>query len=273
MTSAALQSQIIRSWKDVTRGRQNARIARLAYTQDGECHAAAAKARAYALELKVALEQEYRRRTGLEPGRIIVPSLRAFAAVLGLFRTCVTLKKEPMHRLQLSRADIAQHAKLSPATTAAVLRWLDSRHAEHRGVQLDRRPLGWIHRAYRYGEALLVTPAGRTRKCAVNRTNATWLTPEGAIALKTIAKQARELAGPARAANDNKPKPASPPKRRIDVVSHVSHALHRVQERSADDDPDFHARRAAQKRGDVDYNAWALRILSRDDSSGDDNRR
>ncbi len=85
---------------------------------------------------------------------IVLPGPDMFASVLGVFRTCATLKKRKMLALELSAQDIADVVHKSKSTVEAVLRWLGSGPIEYKGEQVSRG-LGIIDRARRTGLAFL----------------------------------------------------------------------------------------------------------------------
>ena len=82
--------------------------------------------------------------------RIDLPSEHVFGSLLGLFRTCATLKKSPIGRLELSVEEIAELINYSKSTTEAALRWLGCGPIEYRGDILARG-LEIIHRGRRTG--------------------------------------------------------------------------------------------------------------------------
>lgn len=86
--------------------------------------------------------------------RIDLPSPRAFGRVLGVFRTCATLKQNRISALELSAADIAALVDYSKSTVEAVLRWLGSETIEYEGAQVSRG-LGVLDRVRRKGPALV----------------------------------------------------------------------------------------------------------------------
>jgi hypothetical protein len=88
-----------------------------------------------------------------EGSRVDLPSPRAFGRVLGLFRTCVTVKSNKLLRLELSAEEIARLVGYSKATVEAVLRWLGCEAIESGGTQVSRG-LGILHRGRRTGIAL-----------------------------------------------------------------------------------------------------------------------
>ncbi len=85
---------------------------------------------------------------------IVLPGPDMFAWVLGVFRTCATLKKRKMLVLELSAQDIADVIKKSKSTVEAVLRWLACGPIEYKGAQVGRG-LGIIHRGRRTAWAFL----------------------------------------------------------------------------------------------------------------------
>jgi hypothetical protein len=91
--------------------------------------------------------------------RVDLPSARAFGAVLGLFRTCVTLKKDKIAQLELSVEEIARLVGYSKATVEAVLRWLGCESIEYAGAQVSRG-LNILHRGRRTGPALVPQTIG-----------------------------------------------------------------------------------------------------------------
>ncbi len=86
--------------------------------------------------------------------RVDLPSPRAFSRILGLFRTCVTLKRNKLTRLELSAEEIAGLVHYSKATVEAVLRWLGCDTIEYDGAQVSRG-IGILHRGRRTGIALV----------------------------------------------------------------------------------------------------------------------
>jgi len=86
--------------------------------------------------------------------RIDLPSPRAFGRVLGLFRTCATVKSNKISGLELSAEEIAALIDYSKSTVEAVLRWLGSDTIEYEGAQVSRG-LGILDRVRRTGPALI----------------------------------------------------------------------------------------------------------------------
>jgi hypothetical protein len=115
--------------------------------------------------------------------RVDLPTPKIFAQIIGLVRTCATLKKKKWFRVELSAGDIAELLRLSKATVEAALRWLSSGPIEYHGEQVSRG-IGYIHRCRRTGAAYL---GGVLRK--VYRTSVTVLTEMGQ-ALLGLAKEA-----------------------------------------------------------------------------------
>jgi len=131
--------------------------------------------------------------------RIDLPSPRAFGRVLGLFRTCATLKQNKISALELSADEIATLVGYSKSTVEAVLRWLGSEAIECEGAQVSRG-LGVLDRIRRTGPALV---DGVVR--FVYRTTRIVITLVGR-ALLGLAIGAVEPRSPVR----NAPRPAAP---------------------------------------------------------------
>jgi len=89
-----------------------------------------------------------------EHARIDLPSSRVFARILGLMRTCGTLKTGKLKRLEISAKEMAELVGYSKATVEAALRWLGSGPIEYQGAQLSRG-LGILHRGRRTAWAIL----------------------------------------------------------------------------------------------------------------------
>jgi len=109
--------------------------------------------------------------------RIDLPSPRAFARVLGVYRTGATLKKRPLRRLELSVREISELAGYSQTTTAAVLRWLGCESLEYGGARVAAG-LGVIHRGRRTAWGYL-----RGARQRLYRTSRSVLTAIGAALL------------------------------------------------------------------------------------------
>jgi hypothetical protein len=105
--------------------------------------------------------------------RVDLPTSGILARILGLMRTCATLKKKKWFRVELAAKDMAELLHLSKATVEAALRWLSSGPIEYHGEQISRG-IGYIHRCRRTGAAYL---GGVLRK--VYRTSVTVLTEMG----------------------------------------------------------------------------------------------
>jgi hypothetical protein len=124
--------------------------------------------------------------------RIDVPSPRVFSRVLGVYRTAVMLKKDPMRVLELSAEEIARLAGYSKSQVEAALRWLGDQPITYLGKQIALG-LGFIKRTTRKGKLMICNTVR-----GVFRTSLTQLSAIGRSLIGLLKPESTATKGPPR---------------------------------------------------------------------------
>jgi len=110
--------------------------------------------------------------------RVDLPSVHVFSALLGVIRTTVKIKKDPMLKLELSAQDFADKIHYDKSTVESALRWLGEDAITYRGEAVAQG-LGIIERSRRKGCAFV-----KGVEKLVYRTTITTLTAMGRVLLR-----------------------------------------------------------------------------------------